>query len=1676
MIELSFVKKIHKLYSMRLLTIIILFFVITSSIDAQIIDGDITKYGNEWIDYNKTYHKISIKKDGIYQISYQQLQNAGIDMNNVSGKDFQLHVYGKEIPIYTSTQGKFGSSDYIEFYGEKNRSQLDYFLYRTKYFLFNPEYSLFTDDASYFLTWDKNKVNKRFASIDNDLTGSLPDKEEFYLHSEKLVNHTDFIKPLRDQRNHIYKSNFDIGEGFGSKLQNKNTFILNTSNFIYAGVKPKLYIRYTTNLGKHHINFSLNNKFLKQNKETGFVCKTFSSNLSKEDIEPEMKIILEGVFNDDFLDRNSVSVISLDYTRAFDFLNKSFYKFNIESSSFSKYIEIENFDVSGNSLVLYDIKNNTRLTPTISNNLVQFKLSPSDSTRELVLVNVQKSISQIESIKKVEFVDFLQLSDKNYIILTDKGKFIDENQVDWVEEYANYRSSVIGGSFKTLIVDVNDIYNQFGYGIDRHVQGVNNFIIYLKDNFVNPEYIFIIGKGLEYNEMRTESQLAESKGYFFVPTFGYPGSDNLLGARFGQDFSDIPIGRIAVKNYEQINTYLDKVKKHEDYLQYSQTIEDKFWMKKIIHLVGGTPDIIDQIENYLKVMGSIISKNNFGADIHTYKRTSGGPQESVTKIIIKDIEEGAGIVSFFGHSGISGTDFNIRNLKNERYPVFYSFGCYSGNIHTTVAEGQSEKFVLSDNGVIVYAGTSGTGFTGSLGSLGKKVYEYSGNSYYGDGLGKIVQRAIKVIGENNFDIGAVTLNQQFTFHGDPAVSLFKHPGPDYLIDYTTVKTNPSIINSNSQYFNINFDVVNIGVGIRDTLSIKLLRKNPNGKIDTIFTKIKAPGSRDNISIQIPTNNIDGIGENCISIFLDPKDKIKELPDPDAEENNELSNQDDENKFCFFIINNGAKPIYPEEFSIINTSEIELKASSFNYFVDPQKYIFEIDTTELFNSAIHKRTSIITNGGIISWNPNINFEHNVVYYWRISPDSISPSSPFIWENSSFIYLSGGSEGWNQSHYFQYLKDDFDKTEFKDRKFDFISKKYTILIKGKKYDPTSRKVAYVDGEGWGNINPKIRPSICITGWGPRLWKRNDTGHDYNSIQNSTKFDQNFTYQPMNKEHRKGIKELLESIPDSMVVFFYTVLGTESQSLKPEEWAQDSIDLGYNLFSVLESYGATKIRLMETKGTVPYVFIFKKGKGVLQERIGKTINDRFELEQDVTLNYPYGKFYSKIIGPATDWKTFRWDIEETGDTTEYSFIKVHKLSKDFKQDIIVDSISVYQDDLDLSSINAEEFPYLKLEFYAFDKFNRDPPNINYWRVMYNGLPDAALINDDKAYFYKDTLDFGDMFKFRTTVFNTTNVDMDSLLVKFRIKKQNNEEITVIKKYAKLLGNSNYYIEFEYPSNELQGVNEFTVELNPTRNQKEKFYFNNIGIKRFYVTKDIENPLMDVTFNGKHIMDGDIVNPRAEISIMLNDNNKFLLLNDKSIFKKLTIITPSGVIKNLEEDPEVEFIPAESLDNNVAKLIYTHDFFDEEGEYQLICQASDISGNLSGENEYKISFKIILKEQISNVYNYPNPFSTKTRFVFKLTGIDVPENIVIKIMTLSGKIVRELTSIDLGEIQISENNMTKPWDGTDEYGRKLANGIYLYQVKAVNSAGEEFDFMGINENDDKFFKKGFGKLVILR
>lgn len=118
------------------------------------------------------------------------------------------------------------------------------------------------------------------------------------------------------------------------------------------------------------------------------------------------------------------------------------------------------------------------------------------------------------------------------------------------------------------------------------------------------------------------------------------------------------------------------------------------------------------------------------------------------------------------------------------------------------------------------------------------------------------------------------------------------------------------------------------------------------------------------------------------------------------------------------------------------------------------------------------------------------------------------------------------------------------------------------------------------------------------------------------------------------------------------------------------------------------------------------------------------------------------------------------------------------------------------------------------------------------------------------------------------------------------------------------------------------------------------------------------------------------------------------------------------------------------------------EEGEHELHLKIWDNANNSA---EQSLTFRVIPGDEmrLERVLNYPNPFQTSTHFTFHLNR---DADIEIKIFTVNGLLIRRLEGF-LGEPGF---NMIA-WDGLDEMGDELANGVYLYKVIARAQEGTD-------------------------
>jgi hypothetical protein len=124
-------------------------------------------------------------------------------------------------------------------------------------------------------------------------------------------------------------------------------------------------------------------------------------------------------------------------------------------------------------------------------------------------------------------------------------------------------------------------------------------------------------------------------------------------------------------------------------------------------------------------------------------------------------------------------------------------------------------------------------------------------------------------------------------------------------------------------------------------------------------------------------------------------------------------------------------------------------------------------------------------------------------------------------------------------------------------------------------------------------------------------------------------------------------------------------------------------------------------------------------------------------------------------------------------------------------------------------------------------------------------------------------------------------------------------------------------------------------------------------------------------------------------------------------------------------------------------------DDEVMLTIEAWDNANNVSKEN-LKLNLIESSEFTLSNVFNYPNPFSKSTQFAFEVSQ---PASVSIKVFSLTGQLV-----IEVGDIFESHYGYSHiDWNGKDDFGGEIANGAYLYQLTAEpDDGGKKISIIG--------------------
>ena len=530
------------------------------------------------------------------------------------------------------------------------------------------------------------------------------------------------------------------------------------------------------------------------------------------------------------------------------------------------------------------------------------------------------------------------------------------------------------------------------------------------------------------------------------------------------------------------------------------------------------------------------------------------------------------------------------------------------------------------------------------------------------------------------------------------------------------------------------------------------------------------------------------------------------------------------------------------------------------------------------------------------------------------------------------------------------------------------------------------------------------------------------------------------------------------------------------------QDSLlnGSGKTIYHKLKNIGFTQIDSFYKN--VPFIFVAYKNQfgswETLEQKMGDSSSDKLSAEVDYQVFQSDGGQTLPVIGPAKSWSSIHWTgtpLEaNTADDVKY---KVYGLQQNFSETLLYSSSNKTKD-TSIAFINAKTYPFLRIEQENKDTVNHTPWQQRYLQVKYDPVPEGALTMASVVPI-KDTLEVGEPMNFKLAFKNISPTAFDSVRLYMTSTDPSNTTKVIFNGNKKpIVSGDTIMIDQTIDTKNLVGDNAVYINFNPNNAQPEQYLFNNYLNKNIYVRPDTYAPNLDVTFDGIHILNKDIVSPKPSILIKLKDDSRYLALNDTSLFS-IRLVYPDGRVRSIRFDNDtLQFSPSKNLpggDDNAATLVYKP-FLKEDGEYELIVTGKDVSSNKSGSIEYRVAFEVYNKSMITNLLNYPNPFTSSTAFVFTLTGTELPSQFRIQILTVTGKVVREVTKQELGPIKIGHNITEYKWDGKDQFGQSLANGVYLYRVIADINGKKIDKLKSATFNTDKYFQSGYGKMYLMR
>jgi hypothetical protein len=852
-------------------------------------------------------------------------------------------------------------------------------------------------------------------------------------------------------------------------------------------------------------------------------------------------------------------------------------------------------------------------------------------------------------------------------------------------------------------------------------------------------------------------------------------------------------------------------------------------------------------------------------------------------------------------------------------------------------------------------------------------------------------------GGDYITIASVNLNPLL---GDPLSRLAIPLQPDLAVSDRDIRLNAA--GPGDSVLTLHLDVHNYGLMSADSVGVSVSDMY-NGQIRTLVNnrKLRPVAHRDSLIAQL--SSISAIGKHSLTMSLDPGNAISEVS-----KLNNIATTD------IYVYANTPLVVRP-----LNDMVVAPGAQTLVVCPPPGgdsttiQYAFQLDTEDTFDSPFLIAPGLLSPGPVSAEWTTPSLPDGKVYFWRAR--TVNAGILGNWVTSSFSTSQDvpplPAARWRQYSKKQFAGGTLRQTMAADSGVT-IAKNVPVYLYARSlgYRANSEKDYY--------SILKINEQTIFGLW----WV------DGNSfmVARVNEFSGSYEFRAFDVAGQA-------SQADSMAAFINTTQPGNYVAISVILDGQTNVNQGLRL--AIKSLGSMLIDSLQPGHS--WAFIGRKGmSGPGMTPLEQWSPDGIAADSLLIPNYyssGSGTITASGIPVALSWDSFHWRYGQAPGATS---IKVALLG--VRSNGSVDTLRFLpQDSMDVSlaflntMTSDTSFTFLKPSALLVSNDPVVTPVLREWWMDFEPPPDIALTSKSVG-IPGLSIQRGTPLNLPVTFYNIGYRALDSARVVISLfDRYNALRPIAYSEVGSIPVNGSRSVTFTIPTENLAHRVVLQIAARPAGNSRDLVAENNTATYSFDVTGSRASGVQ-LFADGTQVMDGDYVAAKPQIRIRL-PNDPAIPPGQRRVELRVdnTPVTDgtAGLIA-----PKESGIASANDDPVFSPQL-------SNGRHDLTVHV--IQPNLLGETDTLvtgISVTVLNDYRILQLYNYPNPFSGETYFTFVLTGTRPPDELTIRIFTIAGRKIRQIT-VPAGALQVGFNRVR--WDGRDNDGDEIANGYYLYQVQ---------------------------------